>query len=273
MKKVDSFNYCIVIGSSRGLGAAVVEEYIKMDLYNVIGVARSKPVKISHYDKWIVSGKYRHIELDIASPKCIQVLKAVCSELPHEPICVIFNAACIEKDINSDNSINFSGVSTIDFDTTKKINQVNIEGLVNVLAAFENHLLTYGGCFVGISSLWGITPPLFLPWLAYPASKAYLNLALKCLRAAWYKRVTVISINIGKVGGSGSNLLSRWILPTYEMTAQKIVRKLSRKKISKEINYPLWHAFVYKYILRFAPDIFYLLLFRLYFKIEHLFRK
>ena len=253
--------YCVIVGSSRGLGAALVEEFIKQTSCQIIGIARTKLNKIDNHERWIASGRYRHVEMDIGEPQCRDILKSLSYELPHEPICVIFNCAHIEKDINKDDlSINY-----IAFDN---INRVGINGLGNILFAFEDHLLKYGGILVGISSFWGGVPPLFLPWMAYPASKAYLNTAFRCLRVAWRKHVEVVLVNIGNIDNKSS--LPKWIVPTYTMAAQKIVKSILKQRTHKIINYPFWHSIVYQYILKYVPEVVYCWIFELYFKLEAL---
>ncbi|MCK9614366.1 MAG: SDR family NAD(P)-dependent oxidoreductase [Candidatus Omnitrophica bacterium] len=251
--------YYIVIGSSRGLGSALVEELLRQEHCQVIGVARTTLKDIKGHEKWIASGRYRHVEADISSSRCHQILSSVARNLSPSPICIIFNSAHIEKDINPDNK-------SINYVAFERVNRVGIDGLGNILFIFQEHLLRYGGVFVGISSFWGTIPPLFLPWVAYPASKAYLNIALRCLRVWWRGRIKVLIVNIGNIGKDTS--LPKWIVPTYSMAARKIIYSLSIKKIPRVINYPFWHAVVYLYILRFIPEIFYLWIFKLYFRFQ-----
>jgi len=250
----------MIIGSSRGLGAAFVEEFLNRTSGDILGVARTSPDQIKNHEKWTATGRYRYLQLDIALSQSRQVLQLILQEIAPEPVGVIFNAAHIEKDLNTDQSLNY--------DAYEQVNRVGITGLGNLLFAFEPHLLTYGGILVGISSLWGSVPPLFLPWMAYPASKAYLNMAFHCLRVAWRKRVDVVLVNIGNIGGGEKSSLPAWIVPTYAMAAQKIGRALLRTHVPKAINYPVWHAVIYNYVLRFVPEFCYSWIFRLYFTLD-----
>lgn len=252
--------YCVIIGSSRGLGAALVDEFLNEGCYQIIGVARTEPEKILDHNKWVASGRYSYFTVDIASSKGRESLMSISSELPQEPVCIILNAAHIKKDINKDKSLNYS--------VFKKINRTNIDGVGNVLKAFERHLLTYGGTIIVISSFWSISPPLFLHWASYPASKAYIDIFFKCLGIAWGKKVKVCTIHLGNIGGSGKNLISKWMVPTYQMAARKIVRTISRRRIPRLIGFPRWQAFFYKFLLRIIPEIVTLWIYQLYFKIE-----
>ena len=255
--------YCIIIGSSRGLGAAMVEEFLKDESCFIIGVARTSLEKIHDHEKWIASERYRHVELDITAPNCIESLKLICSEIPREPICIIFNAAIVKADFEEDSSINFG--------TFDEINRVGIDGLGNVLNAFEEQLLDYGGILVGISSFSALAPPVFEPRVAYPASKAYLDMTLRSLRPAWKKKVKIVTVHLGHIGGSGSTFFSSLMVPpTYSRAARKIVRKVMSRRTPTEINYPLLYCIVYRYLFKFIPDVIYLLLFRLLLNLSNL---
>jgi hypothetical protein len=52
------------------------------------------------------------------------------------------------------------------------------------------------------------------------------------------------------------------------MGARKIVSGLLGRRTPRNIPYPLWHALVYRWFLRFLPDILYAGIFGLYLKIE-----
>lgn len=254
-----SIKQCVIIGSSTGLGASLVEEFLNQTTYQIIGVARTNFEKVAYYPKWSTSGRYHHIELDITSSVCSNHLKSLCAKF-HEPICVIFNAARVETDINKDGSINY--------DVFTSINRVGIDGLGNILAAFEEHFLTYGGILVGISSFSSFVPPFSEPRIAYPASKAYLDMAFRCLRALWDKKVKIITVHLGHIRNPEDKPFPRWMIPTYPMVAKKILRSILRRKIAQEINYPILYCIVYKYILRFIPDSIYLALARYFLKLK-----
>ncbi len=248
-KRIKKF---IIIGSSRGLGSALVEELLRNESYQVFGIARTRFEKTTHYEKWRNLERYHHIEADITAASSSEVMKSVCSELSNEPIQIIFNAAVVESDVIKN--------STIDYDVFDKVNNVGIDGFRNVLKAFEDYLLNYGGVFVGISSFSAFIPPVFDPRIAYPSSKAYLDMSLRCLRSMWDRRyISVVTVHLGHIEVRQTGLLSR----SYTKTAEKLVKSLSGKKIPAEINYPKPYTLVYKYILKSVPDSIYLKLFRM----------
>lgn len=248
----------IIIGSSRGLGASLVEEFLSKG-WQVSGVARTDPSAIPGYGKWLETTRYQHIKSDIASPECRDKLSAICANLPHEPICIVYNSAFVQSDICKDGSI--------DYGIFEEVNRVQIDGLGNTLRAFEKHLSVHGGIFVGISSFSAFAPPFFEPRIAYPASKAYLDMALRCLGNVWGDKVKVVTIHLGHMSDGEKTFFGRWTVPTYSMTARKITNAIMGTTVPKEINYPFLHCIVYKYFLMFIPDTVYLFLFKAIFKL------
>jgi len=245
--------YYIVIGSSRGLGAAMVEELLKNEFYQVIGVARTKLEDVKTHKEWIATKRYRHVVLDIASSECSEILKGLCAYFSDVPICVIFNAACIKQDVTPDHFV--------DIKASKENNCVGINGLGYILKAFEGHFFKNGGLLVGISSVWGMTPPLSLPWMAYPATKAYLDMTMRCLRIFWKKKVDVVTIHLGHLDNSGASRLPRWLSPTYPMTAKKIIRAISGKQAPRDMYCPSIYRIFYNYLFRIVPDSLFIWLF------------
>jgi NAD(P)-dependent dehydrogenase (short-subunit alcohol dehydrogenase family) len=244
-----NIQYYIIIGSSRGLGAAIVNELLKDNNSKVIGISRTPYENIINHTYWQASHRYQHVEMDITQSSNSVILKNISSNLPLEqPVCVIFNAALVASEINQYKQINY--------EQFEKINKVGIDGFGNVLKACEQILLDTKGVFVGISSFSAFVPPVFDPRIAYPASKAYLNMALRCLRTTWDK-VDIITINLGHIGGEKNDFLSQWISPSYTKTACKIINIIRAKKIPQTVNYPFIYKIVYGFILGFVSDTFY----------------
>lgn len=250
---------CIVIGSSRGLGASLVETLLNEGCH-VLGMARTPFTQVSNHKKWSASGRYRHVELDVASPNSTPTLDQLCADLLPGPICVIYNAAVVAPDVGRDARVNFEVFS--------RVNRTQIDGFGNVLRAFEKHFLANGGMLVGISSFSAYSPTILDPRLAYSASKAYLNMALRCLRIMWGDKIAVTTVHLGHMRDKEEGpLLYRWLVPTYTRCAKKIVRGILAKKPPKEINYPFLYLIVYKYIMRLVPGDKYPSLYKLLFKI------
>lgn len=250
---------CVVIGSSRGLGTALVDELIRKKYHLIVGVARTRLEDIPKHEQWVASKRYQHVVADVGREDSINILKSVCTKFSRNPLIVIFNAACLTQDISPDKRINY--------DVFKEVNRVGIDGLGHVIKAFENHLLLNGGIFVGISSVNALKPPIFEHRVAYGASKAYLNMALRNLSLAWPSKIQVATIYLGHVGGGHDHgYLPNWLKANYHTAAQKIISNISRKKVPGEITYPFIYKIIYQYILKLIPD-------SIYYKLLHLILK
>ncbi|MEK6715212.1 MAG: SDR family NAD(P)-dependent oxidoreductase [Candidatus Omnitrophota bacterium] len=242
---------CVIIGCSRGLGAALVDELINDGCPMVIGVARTKLEDIEQGKEWLASNRYKHVIADIGAESSVNILTKISLELPMEPLLIIFNAACLTSDVTADKRINY--------DVFKKVNRVGVDGLGYVLQSFEEHLCFYGGIFVGISSTNAIKPPVFEYRLAYGASKAYLDMALRNLSFLWPPKIKVINFHLGHIGG-GHDLgyLPVFLKATYNSAAKKIIREVSRQRVPSEVTYPVIYRIAYQYILKIIPDSVYI---------------
>lgn len=242
-------NYFIVIGSSKGLGAAIVNRLLQIKSAFIIGISRSTPDKISNSEKLIGSKRFQHIALDIGSNDCEKILKKICTQLNQKPVFIIFNAACLDPDILEN--------KLIDHRKLDEVNRVGIKGFVNVLSAFEDHLLKYGGVFVGISSLTVFSPLFYQPRIGYPATKAYLEMALHCLRIIWPKHIKIVTVRLGPVGTARNIPFSKWIIPSYEKTAAKIIESITKNKPPSKINFPFISSILFRFIGSLPNSIFY----------------
>lgn len=238
----------IVIGSSRGLGAALAAGLVARRCLRVIGVSRTWPDAGAGGPGWCSDERYRHVALDVAAPDAPAQLRSVLPQSSDAPLLVIYNAATVRSDLEPD--------GTIDFAVFNQVNAVGVTGLGHVLQAVQGPLLARGGVFVGVSSFAALSPPVVEPRVAYPASKAYLDAALRALRLAWRGRVRVVTVHLGRIGGSGHGFLSRWIRPSYAMAAEHVLRRLSAGRVPDEIDYTLAYTVAYHYVLPLLPDRF-----------------
>jgi NAD(P)-dependent dehydrogenase (short-subunit alcohol dehydrogenase family) len=150
-------------------------------------------------------------------------------------------------------------------ETTKaaNINKVGVDGLLNCIEAFQEHLVKQGGLFVGISSFSALTPPVAEPRVAYPATKAYLDMTLRCLRNLWRGRCRVVTVHLGHLGDKSGAGLKRLLSVDYKTAAKKIISEIRADKAPDEINYPFLYCVAYKRILSVIPDKAYFLISRL----------
>lgn len=251
-------NHYIVIGSSRGLGACLVDELLKEGKH-VVGIGRSPGTQVRNQAGWFATGRYSYVGLDITSPECVEKLRA--QKFPCEPLCVIFNTALVNSDVNPDGTINHAVFNAV--------NHTQVDGFGNVLNSFEKHMLSYGGMWVGISSFSAFIPPVFEPRIAYPSSKAYLDMALRCLDSVWDNKIKVVTVHLGHMGEKdGQSLLSRWLVPSYSTCAKVIASRIIAGSCNREINFPFIYCVLYKYMLRIFPQSLYLAFFKILFRIS-----
>lgn len=203
-------NIYIIIGASRGLGASLVDKCLENGL-DVIGIARTGEDKIENMEAWKRTGRFRYVRTDIGEPSSVEKMKSIIGMCEGRPVCIIFNAAIIDSDVRADRAIMF--------DVFKNVNHAGVNGFGHVLETFSDYLVSHGCMFIGISSISALVPPVGGNKIAYPASKAYLDMALRSLRLLWDKKVHVMTVRLGSIGGSGS-----FFIPGYDNVAQRLVK-------------------------------------------------
>lgn len=229
----------IIVGASRGLGAALVAKYLEKGV-KVIGIGRTCESEIKNADAWEKTGRFSYVHVDIGDPSCVNIMRPVIKVCEGRPICIIFNAAVIESDVNENRKLNF--------DIFKRVNRTGIDGFGHILEVFGNHLLSCGDMLVGISSISAWMPPIGGNKIAYPASKAYLDMILRSLRLLWGRRVRLMTVHLGHIGGKGSGFI-----PTYSAVADKIVQATISRHPPERLCMSASYCIVYS-ILRFMPD-------------------
>jgi NAD(P)-dependent dehydrogenase (short-subunit alcohol dehydrogenase family) len=248
----------IIIGASRGLGAALVQELLDRTSCRVYGISRTPLDRLLTGPRWTATGRYEHLAVDIGVAAAVEQMAAFAARGSGR-LCVIYNAAHIEKD--------FLPGGSLDRAAFDRVNAAGINGLRNTLAAFERGLIERGGVFVGVSSFWGRVTPVSLRYVAYPATKAYLDSTLRSLSSLWPTQVQVTAVTIGNIK-EHAGTMPAWFIPTYAMAAREIVRRLTAAKTPGRIDYPCWHAVLYTYVLRWMPEGVLRFIFRLYFRLE-----
>jgi NAD(P)-dependent dehydrogenase (short-subunit alcohol dehydrogenase family) len=198
---------------------------------------------------WAADERYQHLELDVTTAGAPGRIEAAVTALPPGPLLVIYNAAAVKSDLPP--------VGGIDWATLEEVNRVGVTGLTNTLRATEPHLLQRGGIFAGISSYAALAPPVRDPRLAYPASKAYLDMALRALRHRWRGRVRVVTVHLGNMGSTHPHGWRRLIEPSYTMAADRIVSALGSARGPDVIGYPWPFALLYGGLLPLVPDRMY----------------
>lgn len=243
------YGACVVIGSSRGLGRALVEQLLRRGSPVVAGFSRSESVM--NQESSTATGVYLHTQLDVSERDSSELIRREVEALPHGPLLVIFNAACIIEDVRED--------GTLDPDMFEQINRTGIGGLGQAVTAVQERLLREGGLLLAISSINALSPSISDRMAAYPASKAYLTMLMRSLALHWSGKVKVSVIHLGHIGGTGDTFLCRLLNPSYHHAASWIVTNAISRHCAMEITYPWPYRFVYRYLLRVIPDHIYAL--------------
>lgn len=244
---------CLVVGSSRGLGAAMTARLLTSGAGPVLGVARTPLEAVGARHPWARSARYRHLDLDVAVPDAVARLERAVADLPSRPLLVIHNAAVARSDLHPD--------GRIDWPAHEEVNRIGIVGFVHVLRAVEPHLRVHGGVLAGVSSYAALAPPIRDPRLAYPASKAYLEMSLRALRHIWRGRVRVVTVRLGNMAEAPRPGLAGLLCPSYDQAAARIVAALTGPWVPERIEYPWPYALVYGRLLRLVPDRVYFAVF------------
>lgn len=233
--------FYVIVGASRGLGASLVSKCLENGL-EVVGIGRTNEDDIKNIVVWNKTGRFRYVQADIGNPECVNVLRAIAEGCGGRPICIIFNAAVIDSDVGLEGSLKF--------DVLKRVNYTGVDGFCHVLEAFGEYLVSHGGMLVGISSFSAWVPPTRGNKVAYPASKAYLDMALRSLRLLWNKRVHVMTVHLGHLGYNGSG---SWFITKYDEVAERVVKATLHRCPPENIYVPTLYSIVYR-ILRLMPN-------------------
>jgi len=246
------FKNYIVIGSSKGLGAALVQELLNNEQCFVYAVSRTSPEEIPDYEKWQKSDRFRYFQTDISDKEQVLKLTDINNFIKDKPVCIIFNAACLKTDVN-DNKF-------IDFKTLREVKNTGIDGLINILEVFQSNLINYGGIFIGISSFSTISPAICPEMIAYRAAKTFLNTLLDDLRFIWRnnKNIKIMTVNLGYMRKNKStNQILEFLFPSYNKVAKKIVKTVNLNNIPEELNYTFFYTIIYRFFALMPNTIYY----------------
>lgn len=240
---------CVVVGSSRGLGAALVEALLRAGAPAVLGVARTPLPAMATRDAWAASDRYRHLDLDVTTEGAVGRMAEAVAALPPGRLQVIYNAAAVRSDLPPGGGIDWAVVD--------EVNRVGVVGFLNAVRAIEPHLLRRSGVLAGISSYAALAPPVREPRLAYPASKAYLEMALRVLRQRWRGHARVVTVRLGHLGTARPRSWRRLVQPSYEMAAERVTTALGTARGPDVIGYPWPYSLLYGGLVPLLPDRLY----------------
>lgn len=150
----------VVVGASRGIGKAMVDQFAQVSEYRVIAIARNKEKLIANFQQF---SNVTCIEIDLNSTDLIQNVKSAFCDIQKIDI-LINNAGYL---VNKP----FTEITAQDFTQSYQINVIGVMQTVQaLLPKIEN-----GGHIVNISSIGGFQGSVKFPGLtAYSTSKAAL---------------------------------------------------------------------------------------------------
>lgn len=245
--------HCIILGASRGLGAALVDACLRRHHFRVIGIGRTSSNEIKQYHRWMETGRFTYYQMDLADPDCVSHLQQIAQTLSRDRLYVFFNAAVIESDMTE------NGV--FDAGAYLQVSRVCINGFGHMLDAFGAKLCDHRGVLIGISSLSSLVPLSHEPMIAYPASKAFLTMALRSLQLAWRGKVKVVTVLLGHTGDKIFTTMPSWLVPSYENVSERLVGQLESNRIPSTLTLP-WQAEIAYSVFKMLPDTISLRLFQ-----------
>lgn len=170
----------LVTGANRGIGAAVVREFLKADVAKVYAAARSMASLPDFGDRRVVP-----LQLDVTSDASVTAAAGT--------------AADLDILVNNAGTMAFGDWIATSQDAVEADMNVNYYGTLRVVRAFLPHLTGRGsGTIANVVSVVGLAP---VPLLAgYSASKAALHSLTQGLRGTLAKSgVTVVGIYPGPI--------------------------------------------------------------------------
>jgi NAD(P)-dependent dehydrogenase (short-subunit alcohol dehydrogenase family) len=165
-------NTALIIGASRGLGLALVEEYLRRDWRVIATVRGNTPVKLTNL--WEAHGKSLEIEqLDINKPDQLAALR---QRLDGRKIDLLF----VNAGVSNDPRATIGEVSTEEFVRVMETNALNPMRTVEAL----QHLVPPTGVIAAMSSgLGSVADNEMGGFEVYRASKASLNTLMRSFAA------------------------------------------------------------------------------------------
>lgn len=221
-----------ITGITSGLGRALSEEFLSKGC-SVWGIGR-RPLKEPKKNLYYSICDVRN-QIDI---------KRVYEEMKGKdfiPDVVVLNAGITKDDL----------VPELSYSISREIFEVNLFGVINWINIFLPVYLRKGkGIFVGISSLsaYRVTN---INKVAYPASKAALNMIFQALRVKFTsKGLRFIIFCLGRMGERKTLFQT-----TYQKAAERIANHIYLNRKKNVVNFPFIPAIITR-ISVFFPDIF-----------------
>lgn len=211
----------VVVGASRGIGKAIVDQFAQISEYRIIAMARNSEKLNANFSQF---SNVRCVEIDLNSPQLIDHLKSAYSDIQKIDI-LINNAGYL---VNKP----FTEITAEDFTQSY---QINVIGVMQTVQALLPKMVS-GGHIVNISSIGGFQGSVKFPGLtAYSTSKAALC-SFTELFAEEYKE-TAIKMNCLCLGAVQTEMLNE-AFPGYEVDMSP--EKMARYIVDFSLNADQW---------------------------------
>lgn len=228
----------LITGVSSGLGKELSLKLLSSG-QTVLGFSR-KSIDSVELRELIINKNFIYNECDIAKDNDVSRFVRNIKEQNFPIDVVILNASLMQNDmINKE----------FDYIKFKEIVDVNLFGVVKIISYLLPLFQQRGkGVFIGISSL-ASQRGIVVNKIAYPVSKAALNMAFEAFRLQLANsNIRFMTVNLGPLYEKGGILSV-----SYKQAARKIVSLINKEK--NVLNYPLITSFIFR-MFRYFPDSF-----------------
>lgn len=228
-----------ITGVSRGLGRALVDEFIKLGA-QVWGLARASHDFLGDITSFEDS-RFIYSKCDVCNrEERLKVLQDLGKEA-FLPDVVILNAGAATDDVHN---------GELDLNAFQKNFELNlISNMAWVNGFLHSFLARKSGVFVAISSL-SIYRENHKNRIGYSASKAALTKVFENLRQQYFQSdIKFVTVVPGRMTEQAKVLGIQ-----YTKAAKLIVASLSKKRVPAYIHFPIIQFFLTK-VLQLAPDI------------------
>lgn len=226
----------LITGISSGLGKTLSLELLRKN--NLVWGVSRKDENHPALKQLFENKNFIYSQCDVGIERNVSQLINEIKEANFDIDIVILNAGLMENDI---------GINGFDYYSFKKIMDVNFLGSMVIIKGILPIFLNQGnGLFIGISSL-AAHRGVVVNKIAYPASKAALNMAFESFRLQLSnKNIRFLTVNLGPLSEKKGLLRA-----SYRQAARKII-SLIDKRVNL-VNYPFLPTLIFR-IFKFIPD-------------------
>jgi len=247
-KNTMRMNICVT-GASSGIGRELIKQLIKNG-HVVWGVARRENLMIELKQELKADALFFYTACDVSVAGELQKITQAMEQKKFSPDVFVLAAGVFANDITPE----------LDYEIFKKMMDANLYSALNFVEIFTPALLKKNaGQFIALSSTAALKPSL--RGVGYPAGKAALGIAFRCLDLAYRKRNVIFStIYLGTVATGMWNAKKSFAVADKDHVAKAIRHVIKTKKSVYYI--PFWSTLISR--MSFLPDRWYIMLTELF---------